>query len=95
MDSISLRLQKTGFGKRLIDDVLCETIKGSGRRPYCTEDFNEAVTLLKNIEILLDWTIPKEHMHKLQLAKHSTEDILISLTRRPGSWYWKNNDKKN
>lgn len=88
------RLEKLGFGKRLIDEVLCETIKSSGRRPYSTEDFNETITLLKNIEILLDWTIPKVHMHKLKQAKRTAEDILVELTQHPGSWYWKSGDKR-
>lgn len=89
------RLEWIGFGKRLIDDVLSETIRSSGRRPHSTEDLNEKMTLLKNIDILLDWTIPKVHMHKLKQAKRSTVDILVGLTQHPGSWYWKDGVRRD
>merc|ERR1719277_647602 len=46
------RLKKLGFGTRLIDQVLKESIEASGRKPCEETNLNEGNLLKKNIEIL-------------------------------------------
>ncbi|CAB3383589.1 Hypothetical predicted protein [Cloeon dipterum] len=72
------RLQALGFGKRSVDDVLEESIAKSGRTP-CTESIPEIDKLRKNLEILLEWTIPKEHLTQLRNEGCTTENILEGL----------------
>nr|XP_018904908.1 PREDICTED: zinc finger protein OZF-like [Bemisia tabaci]XP_018904917.1 PREDICTED: zinc finger protein OZF-like [Bemisia tabaci] len=74
------RLSALGFGKRLIDEVLCESIKNSGRKPIVDDSLNEMEILKKNIEILLDWTIPRSYMQKFKTEKRSMEELLEELT---------------
>ena len=74
------RLKKLGFGTRLIDDVLRESIAASGRKPCeMKPGLSEQDALKKNIEILLEWTIPEEYMSYFKAEKKSVDDILEEL----------------
>jgi KRAB domain-containing zinc finger protein len=74
------RLKKLGFGSRLIDDVLKESITASGRKPVPeSKEMSEREILNANIQILLDWTIPEEYMSFFKAEKKSVEEILEEL----------------
>ena len=73
------RLKKLGFGTRLIDQVLKESIEASGRTPCEDESLTEGSLLKKNIEILLEWTIPADYMNTFREANKSVEEILEEL----------------
>ena len=74
------RLKKLGFGSRLIDDVLKESIVASGRTPVSeTKEMSEREILNSNIQILLDWTIPEEYMSFFKAEKKTVEEILEEL----------------
>lgn len=77
------RLRRLGYGSKLIDIVLVKSIESSGRKPVDTSTSAELDTrsLLKgNIEILLDWTIPREYMDHFRQENKSVEEILEELT---------------
>lgn len=74
------RLEALGYGKRLIDDVLCASIESSGRTACFANDIDESERLKRNVEILLDWTIPKVYMERFKKEQRSTEDLLEELT---------------
>lgn len=78
--STTERLNALGFGKRLIDLVLCDSIENSGRCPYRANGQSENDLLKKNIEILLDWTVPKVYMDRFKSERRTTEEILEELT---------------
>ena len=73
------RLKKLGFGTRLIDDVLKESIQASGREPCDEKGLGESEVLSKNIQVLLDWTIPEEYMSFFKGENKSTTEILEEL----------------
>ena len=74
------RLKKLGFGTRLIDDVLRESIQASGREPFKeTAGMTVQAILKENIQILLDWTIPEEYMAYFKAEKKSVDEILEEL----------------
>jgi len=73
------RLKKLGFGTRLIDDVLVESIEASGRQPCADMGLSPMEILTRNIQILLDWTIPEEYMEYFKAEKKSTTQILEEL----------------
>ena len=73
------RLKKLGFGSRLIDEVLKESILASGRTPVDQGDLSDRDALTANIQILLDWTIPDEYMTFFKAEKKSVEEILEEL----------------
>ena len=73
------RLKKLGFGTRLIDDVLKESITASGRTPIEDENLSEQSLLKKNIRILLDWTIPEDYMSYFKAENKSIDEILEEL----------------
>jgi hypothetical protein len=77
--STPARLDALGFGRRLIDDVLCESIESSGRKA-CMDLADEGERLRKNVEILLDWTVPKQYMERFRRESRSTEELLEELT---------------
>lgn len=77
--SVPERLEELGFNRRLIDDVLIESIKNSGREP-CREDIPVAEKLKRNVQILLEWTVPKQYMEKFKTEQRSTEELLEELT---------------
>jgi len=73
------RLKKLGFGTRLVDDVLVESIQASGRTPYSGNSLSDVDLLAKNIQILLDWTIPDEYMEYFRAQSKTTTQILEEL----------------
>ena len=74
------RLKKLGFGTRLIDDVLKESIEASGRVPVDeATGMSEYHVLTGNIGILLDWTIPEEYMAYFRQEKKGVDEILEEL----------------
>ncbi|XP_019882248.1 zinc finger protein 184-like [Camponotus floridanus] len=73
------RLDELGFGKRLIDDVLQDSLVSAGKEPV-TGGGSELETLTRNLEIFLEWTVPKEHWENFRRMKKSPEDILEALT---------------
>lgn len=74
------RLDELGFNKRLIDDVLLESIEGSGRQACKDASLSVAERLKRNVQILLEWTVPKEYMEKFKNEQRSTEELLEELT---------------
>jgi uncharacterized Zn-finger protein len=74
------RLDELGFGKRLIDDVLQDSLLSAGKQPVTGSDLPELETLTRNLEIFLEWTVPKEHWENFRRLKKSPEDILEALT---------------
>ncbi|KAF7273589.1 uncharacterized protein LOC143203495 [Rhynchophorus ferrugineus] len=74
------RLQKLGFNKRLIDDVLIDSFEKSERAPCLDQDVSPAVRLKKNIQILLEWTVPEKFMKQFKTEQRSTEELLEELT---------------
>ena len=74
------RLKKLGFGTRLIDEVLKESIEASGRKPVVEkEGESESSILMANIQILLDWTIPEDYMTYFRSENKSVDEILEEL----------------
>ena len=74
------RLEELGFNKRLIDDVLIESIASSGREPCKDFELPVAEKLKRNVQILLEWTVPKHYMEKFKIEQRSTEELLEELT---------------
>lgn len=74
------KLEKLGFGKRLIDHVLTDSIEQSGREPNSDPLLTEAERLRSNVQILLDWTVPKIHMDKFKQERRSMEELLEEFT---------------
>lgn len=74
------RLEALGFGKILIDKVLCASIISSGRVPCDRDGLSDREVILKNVQILLDWTVPKLYMERFKRESRSTEDLLEELT---------------
>jgi len=76
------RLRRLGYGQKLIDTVLVKSIESSGRPAAAVDDSSAdpKEMLKRNIEILLDWTIPKEYMDHFRQEKKSVEEILEELT---------------
>ncbi|KAF6202744.1 hypothetical protein GE061_003146 [Apolygus lucorum] len=74
------KLEKLGFGKRLIDHVLTDSIEQSGRTPCLDPLLTEAERLRANVQILLDWTVPKVHMDKFKSERRSMEELLEEFT---------------
>ncbi|KAJ1529732.1 hypothetical protein ONE63_006485 [Megalurothrips usitatus] len=74
------RLEALGFGKTLIDKVLCASIVSSGRIPCDEKGLSEREVILKNVHILLEWTVPKLYMERFKRENRSTEDLLEELT---------------
>lgn len=74
------RLEELGFNKKLIDDVLADSIKSSGREPCRDMTLSVPDRLKRNVEILLEWTVPKQYMEKFRNEQRSTEELLEELT---------------
>lgn len=70
----------TGFNKRLVDEILIESLEGMGRTPCKDETLPPLKRLRRNIEMLLIKTVPKDQMEKFKKESKSTEDILELLT---------------
>ena len=78
--STPTRLESFGYGKKLIDQVLCASIESSGRTACNADDLDESERLKRNVEILLDWTVPKVYMEQFKKEQRSTEELLEELT---------------
>ena len=74
------RLDELGFGKRLIDEVLYDSLLSAGKDPVVSNGLSELETLTKNLEIFLKWTVPKEHWEHFRKLNKTPEDILETLT---------------
>lgn len=74
------RLRRLGYGSKLIDIVLVKSIESSGRKPVVDDSLDTRSLLKGNIEILLDWTIPREYMDHFRKEKKTVEEILEELT---------------
>ncbi|KAG8321916.1 gastrula zinc finger protein XlCGF52.1 isoform X1 [Homalodisca vitripennis] len=74
------KLDTLGYGKVLIDEVLCSSIENSGRKPCRDDSLDELELLKRNIEILLDWTVPKMYMERFRREQRTVEDLLEELT---------------
>ena len=74
------RLDELGFGKRLIDQVLYDSLISAGKDPVASNGLSELETLTKNLEIFLKWTVPKEHWEHFRKLNKTPEDILETLT---------------
>lgn len=74
------RLRRLGYGTKLIDIVLTKSIESSGRKAVVNDSLDARTLLKQNIEILLDWTIPREFMDRFREEKKSVEEILEELT---------------
>ncbi|XP_078040558.1 uncharacterized protein LOC144471872 [Augochlora pura] len=74
------RLDELGFGKRLIDEVLRDSLLSAGKNPVTRDGLTELESLTKNLEIFLKWTVPKEHWENFCKLNKSPEDILETLT---------------
>lgn len=75
------RLSELGFGKRLIDEVLQDSLVSAGKEPvYPGNGMSELEALTRNLEIFLEWTVPKEHLEKFRKMKKSPGEILETLT---------------
>lgn len=74
------RLDELGFGKRLIDEILQDSLISAGKQPAKRGELNEFERLRKNIETFLEWTVPKEHWDTFKKLKKTPEEILETLT---------------
>ncbi|CAG9857600.1 unnamed protein product [Phyllotreta striolata] len=74
------RLKALGFNKRLIDEVLVESIENSGRAACKDGDLEAVERLKRNVQILLEWTVPKSFMDRFKQERRSTEELLKELT---------------
>ncbi|CAK9806678.1 Zinc finger protein 846 [Anthophora plagiata] len=74
------RLDELGFGKRLIDEVLHDSLISAGKDPVASHGLSELETLTRNLEIFLKWTVPKEHWENFRRLNKTPEDILETLT---------------
>ncbi|XP_050351972.1 zinc finger protein 25-like [Nymphalis io] len=74
------KLKYLGFNKRLIDDLLVESLEAMGHTPCKDESLAPLKRLKTNIETLLNGTVPKEQMVKFRKENKSMEDILELLT---------------
>lgn len=70
----------SGFNKRLIDDLLEESLEAMGEKP-CKDDNVSPIKRLKtNIQLLLNETVPKNQMEKFRKENKTTEELLELLT---------------
>ncbi|KAK0158377.1 hypothetical protein PV328_009386 [Microctonus aethiopoides] len=75
-----LRLVELGFGKRLIDEILQDSLVSAGKEPAKIGELTELETLRKNLKMFLEWTVPKEHWEAFKKMNKSPEEILETLT---------------
>ncbi|KAI5644099.1 hypothetical protein NE865_03752 [Phthorimaea operculella] len=74
------KLKYLGFNKRLIDDLLVESLEAMGHVPCKDETLTPYKRLKTNVEILLGGTIPSHQMEKFRSENKSTEELLVLLT---------------
>ncbi|CAH0694293.1 unnamed protein product [Spodoptera exigua] len=74
------KLKYLGFNKKLVDEILIESLEGMGRSPCKDETLPPLKRLRRNIEMLLIKTVPKDQMEKFKKEGKSIDDILELLT---------------
>lgn len=74
------RLKCLGFNKRLIDDLLIESLEAMGHKPNKDPQMPPLLRLKFNIEMLLVATIPQAQMKKFRDNNKTMEEILELLT---------------
>lgn len=74
------RLRQLGYEKRLIDNVLVDSLKCAGRTACEDELLSEAQRLKVNVHEFLEWTVPEQYMEGYKRNHRSTEEILEELT---------------
>ncbi|XP_048513965.1 zinc finger protein 497-like [Athalia rosae] len=74
------RLDELGFGKRLIDQVLEDSLLSAGKYPAESNDSSEFEVLKKNLATFLEWTVPREHWEAFKKLNKTPEEILETLT---------------
>ncbi|XP_015511684.1 zinc finger protein 37-like [Neodiprion lecontei] len=75
------RLDELGFGKRLIDEVLKDSLISAGKEPaQGSDDANEFDILKQNLATFLEWTVPPEHWETFKKLNKTPEEILETLT---------------
>lgn len=74
------KLKYLGFNKRLVDEILIESLEAMSQTPCKDESLPPVKRLRKNIEMLLIGTVPKDQMENFKKENKSTEDILELLT---------------
>lgn len=74
------RLHQLGYEKRLIDNVLVDSLKCAGRAVCEDESMSEAQRLKINVQEFLEWTVPEQYMENYRRNHRSTEEILEELT---------------
>ncbi|XP_014207193.1 zinc finger protein 436-like [Copidosoma floridanum] len=75
------RLDELGFGKRLIDEVLVDSLLSAGKgavKPSVLVPEFEA--LQTNLGVFLEWTVPREHWENFRKMKRTPEEVLEALT---------------
>lgn len=77
--STDARLKELGYEKRLIDNVLVDSLRCAGRKSHSSTELPEADRLKKNIHEFLLWTIPSVSMTQFKRDGNSTEEILEKL----------------
>ncbi|KAJ8686733.1 hypothetical protein QAD02_022527 [Eretmocerus hayati] len=75
------RLDELGFGRRLIDDVLVDSLEAAGKQALKTNQGHSELEALKaNLAVFLEWTVPKEHWDSFCKMNKTPEEILETLT---------------
>ncbi|XP_028163739.1 zinc finger protein 37-like isoform X1 [Ostrinia furnacalis] len=74
------KLKYLGFNKRLIDDLLIESLEAMGIEPCMDESLTEFKRLKINIEMFIEGTVPDEELEKLKNENRTTEELLELLT---------------
>ncbi|XP_047993719.1 zinc finger protein 135-like isoform X2 [Leguminivora glycinivorella] len=74
------KLSDLGFNKRLIDDILVDSIEAMGLAPCKDKDLPPYTRLKINALMLLQGTVPKPQMALFAKQKKTTEEILELLT---------------
>ncbi|XP_072947214.1 uncharacterized protein [Epargyreus clarus] len=79
------KLRYLGFNKRLVDDLLVESLEAMGHKPCRDQKLVPLNRLRNNIQILLNGTVPKEQMEKFKKENKTTEELLELLTNEKKS----------
>ncbi|XP_011561571.3 zinc finger protein 34 isoform X1 [Plutella xylostella] len=74
------KLKCLGFNKRLIDDLLDDSLKAMGQTPCVDQSLSTVERLKTNIQLLLNGTVPEDQMAKFRQENKSTEELLVLLT---------------
>lgn len=75
-----ISFSRAGFNKRLIDDLLDDSLKAMGQTPCVDQSLSTVERLKTNIQLLLNGTVPEDQMAKFRQENKSTEELLVLLT---------------